>query len=183
MSDELMPMPLNAFRSAVVRRNNKPEQNVLDDIEELVNEELTHTPDDYTKNNERYVKCELCHGNWHGLANPGGCPGAYATVEQHKRWLESPTGTGVYVGCLTTEYQGALCDVHLYRDDDHGGGYVGLLMTPTEADDSRGLDCDLYTFDEARATLTLHLADEEFELPITYVPQPISDQPVDDDTP
>lgn len=144
-----------------------PERRVLDDIEELVNEELTYTPDDYTKNNERYDKCELCQQLWHGLPR-GACPGAYATPEQRRRYLERPKGKGEYIGYVTTQYEGTLCAVHLYRDDD--GGFVGLLQ-PLPDEHPRGLNSDLYSFDEARASFTMHTFEEGFEMPIMFVPQ------------
>jgi hypothetical protein len=179
------PPSAEDFENYVAQRNSrKPEQHVLDDIEALVNEELTHTPDDYHRNNERYVKCELCQGLWHGLPAHNGCPGAYATEEQVAAWVESPTdtgeylgpGTGEYLGHVMTEYQGVLCSVHLYRDELRG--FVGLL-TPT--DERPGFDCDLYTFDEALSTFTVF--PEGIEMPVMVVPQLFSGDRPELDTP
>lgn len=170
------------FKHYVSRRNSlKPEQRVLDDIEELVNEELTHTPDDYHMNNQRYDKCELCQGLWHGLPGHNGCPGAYATEEQAQLWVESTTRKGEYFGYATTEYQGVLCSVHLYRDEH--GGFSWLLTPRIDEEHGRGFDCDLYTFDEGLSTLTVNSVHEGVALPITYAPQGIPNLNFGLDTP
>jgi hypothetical protein len=73
-------------------RKRNPEADVIDAIDELVNEQLTHRQDDY---NERWSEtCQLCGGQWHGLPgdadNGGGpgCPGAYATEDQANQWRQ-----------------------------------------------------------------------------------------------
>lgn len=87
----------------------RPEQQVLDDIEELVNEELTQTRSGYDHNiNQEH--CPVCGRNWHGLPGDGrfdvitegtpgaesyrpagnggakGCPGAFADEEEIAAW-------------------------------------------------------------------------------------------------
>ena len=66
---------------------DNPEQAVIDQIDQLVNESLAHGPtDDYER---PYVeRCDTCYGEWHGLPAYG-CPGAYATPEQHAEYLQS----------------------------------------------------------------------------------------------
>jgi hypothetical protein len=150
-----------------------PEKSVLDDIDELIASECDEhgVPlDDH--NRDRYLKCELCHEDWHGKTNFMGCPGAYATEEQVKAWDATTKPKQPYIGYLTTEYEGVLCTVHLYADGR--GGYIGLL-SPGVEDNERGLSSDLYTFDEAHATLSLHPVVEGVVLPIMQVPQLISE--------
>jgi hypothetical protein len=136
-----------------------PEKPVLDDIDELMAQECDEDGvplDDY--NNDRYDRCEMCHEDWHGLPYAD-CPGAYG-MKQPKQ---------PYIGYLTTQYQGQLCTVHLYADGR--GGYVGLLSPGTDERDPRGLSSDLYTFDEAYATLTMHAAEGVSSLSIIQAPQ------------
>ena len=68
-----------------------PEQRVIDEIDQLVNESLARPiTDDY--NNPWQARCELCHGEWHGLAGEyNECPGAYATDEEREQYLENRT--------------------------------------------------------------------------------------------
>lgn len=66
---------------------NNPEQAVIDQIDALVNESLAHGPtDDYARPYQE--RCDTCYGEWHGLPAYG-CPGAYATPEQHAEYLQS----------------------------------------------------------------------------------------------
>lgn len=51
------------------------------------NESLAHGPtDDYARPYQE--RCDTCYGEWHGLP-AFGCPGAYATPEQHAEYLQS----------------------------------------------------------------------------------------------
>lgn len=87
----------------------RPEQHVLDDIEALVNEELTHTRSGYDRNINQ-EPCPVCGRNWHGLPGDGrfdviaegtpgaesyrpagnggakGCPGAFADEDEIAAW-------------------------------------------------------------------------------------------------
>ena len=55
------------------------------DIDALVDESLAERPvDDYSVN--RYDKCALCKGDWHGLPAENGCPGAHARGYQKREW-------------------------------------------------------------------------------------------------
>lgn len=87
----------------------RPEQRVLDDIEELVNEELTQTRSGYDHNISQ-EHCPVCGRNWHGLPGDGkfgvvaegtpgaesypaagnggakGCPGAFADEDEIAAW-------------------------------------------------------------------------------------------------
>lgn len=65
-----------------------PEDSVIDAIDALVDEQLAEGPvDDYSVN--RYDKCALCRGDWHGLTDPeSGCPGAYARGYQKRKWQQ-----------------------------------------------------------------------------------------------
>jgi hypothetical protein len=69
--------------------NENPEQAVIDQIDQLVNESLAHGPtDDYERDYQE--RCDTCMGEWHGLPSPyDGCPSAYATPEQHAEYLQS----------------------------------------------------------------------------------------------
>lgn len=63
------------------------ERHVMDEIDELIATELDDDGvplDDY--NQDRYVKCELCHHDWHGSPNKFGCPGAWATDGQKQEY-------------------------------------------------------------------------------------------------
>lgn len=142
----------------------KPEQHALDEIDALIAQGLDEhgVPiDNYQTNNQRYVKCELCQGQWHGLPNPMGCPGEYATQDQRKMWIGKRCRTTNYIGYVTAEHEGVMCNVHLYLDDH--GGYVGLLM-PVET----RRPGDLYTFDQARASFSVVTFGEGVQMP-TYV--------------
>lgn len=142
------------FKGVVEQRQElKPEQHVLDEIEALVNEELTHTPDDYSKNNERYVKCDLCHHNWHGLPN-GYCPGPYASEKPEPEVLGSDW---VELGFMSSE------------------GITSGLALPSLPVDRSGFECDLYTFDEAHARLEFHPEIAVSQHDYTYIP--IDDTP------
>lgn len=78
-------------------RLRRPEQNVLDAIEELVNDQLQHEASGYDHNINQ-DRCELCGGQWHGLTGTGsgdhgtdpvtahGCPGAFATDDEIRAW-------------------------------------------------------------------------------------------------
>lgn len=149
----------------------KPEQPVLDEIDELMAQACDEhgVPlDDYSK--DRYVKCELCQQDWHGTLSRMGCPGAYATSDQRKTWVGKRCRTDNYIGIVHTEVNGQSYGVHLYLDRD-SGGYVGLLM-PEEAE--QRCPGDLYTFDEARASFFAMPIVEGVQLPILEVPQVIS---------
>lgn len=53
-----------------------PEDGVVAAIDAMVDQSIAHGPtDDYEKNYSE--KCELCGGDWHGLAHEN-CPGTYA---------------------------------------------------------------------------------------------------------
>lgn len=64
---------------------DRPEQNVIDAIDALVDEQLRNPQNNY---NALYAeRCDLCHQEWHGLPSElTGCPGAYATNEQRADW-------------------------------------------------------------------------------------------------
>jgi hypothetical protein len=63
------------------------EQPVIDEIDRLVDESLSHGPtDDYDASYGE--TCRLCHGEWHGKPNFSGCPGAFATEQQQRSWRE-----------------------------------------------------------------------------------------------
>ena len=70
-------------------REIRPEQAVIDAIDELVNESLAHGPtDDYNEPFDEH--CPVCDGEWHGLPYEvewGGCPGTHATPEQREAYL------------------------------------------------------------------------------------------------
>lgn len=61
--------------------SDRPEQNVIDAIDALVDEQLRNPQDNYSA---LYAeRCDLCHKEWHGLPSElTGCPGAYATDQQ-----------------------------------------------------------------------------------------------------
>jgi hypothetical protein len=156
--------------------SENPEQHVMDDIDELMAQACDEhgVPlDDY--NRDRYVKCELCQEDWHGLPY-GGCPGANATDDQRKRWVAAHSERR-YIGHTACVYEGELCTVHLYVDGR--GGYVGLL-TPSEPDES---PVGAYTFDTDRACLDVEIVPNAVSLPTTFVPQWISTPEPDSDTP
>jgi hypothetical protein len=153
-----------------------PEKPVIDDIDELIASECDEDGvplDDY----DRYDRCELCHQDWHGLPYAG-CPGAYGDPKSYSEQSRQQP----YIGYVTTEYQGVLCSVHLYADGR--GGFIGLLSPGVEEHGrGGGLRSDLYAFDEAHATLTMHAVSGEVRLPIMAVPQLISPSDNESDTP
>lgn len=53
----------------VVERN--PEQDVIDEIDELVNQQLRSG----NRSSTRYDRCPVCLDDWHGLPSEYGCPG------------------------------------------------------------------------------------------------------------
>lgn len=70
-----------------------PEDHVIDAIDALVDEQLTHAQDDYNAPYNEH--CPRCDGEWHGLPNMYGCPGAYGRPEPPPGalWVISPSGT------------------------------------------------------------------------------------------
>lgn len=82
----LAPIPEEQQPARATMTEN-PEQAVIDQIDALVNESLAHGPtDDYARPWQE--RCDTCYGEWHGLP-AFGCPGAYATPEQHAEYLQS----------------------------------------------------------------------------------------------
>lgn len=82
----LAPIPEEQQPARATMTEN-PEQAVIDQIDALVNESLAHGPtDDYERPWQE--RCDTCYGEWHGLP-AFGCPGAYATPEQHAEYLQS----------------------------------------------------------------------------------------------
>jgi hypothetical protein len=64
-------------------------QHIIDQIDALVNESLERGPtDDYER--DWLARCELCGADWHGLTDPDGCPGAFATPAQRDAWADKP---------------------------------------------------------------------------------------------
>lgn len=146
-----------------------PEKPVMDDIDELIASELDQygVPlDDYSQ--DRYVKCELCHGNWHGLPRRG-CPGAYATPQQLQAWcdehsksiatLDVPIGQDYRFNavCISEDGRAVYGTLTLASRD----GAAEARFIPHD-EQRQGLECDLYTFDEAER-ISFH--------PYSYVPQ------------
>lgn len=69
----------------------KPEQRVLDQIDELVDESLGPGPrDDF--NVDRYPRCDHCDHGWHGLGcvkcDCAGSEGERASLEQRKTYFD-----------------------------------------------------------------------------------------------
>lgn len=63
------------------------DKDILDDIDALIATELDEhgVPlDDYER--DRYPRCELCQGHWHGLPKASGCPGGNATDAEVEAW-------------------------------------------------------------------------------------------------
>jgi hypothetical protein len=69
-----------------------PERDVIADIDALVDESLAHGPtDDYSRSYSE--RCGACGLEWHGEANPYGCPGAYGTLDPEAAVVEhTPPG-------------------------------------------------------------------------------------------
>ena len=80
-------------------QQRKPEQDVLDDIDRLVDESLQRemycrcgNPEncccDYASDD--MPPCELCQGDWHGLPDlASDCPGAYGSDAEKQQWREN----------------------------------------------------------------------------------------------
>lgn len=156
-----------------------PEQHAIDLIDELMAQGLdAHgVPlDDYKR--DRYVKCELCHQDWHGTPHSyNGCPGAYATQAQMEAWrieysksvawvtfyvLDAGSGdrfTAAYTDSAGREIRGTLTitsdgsGVVGFFIPDGTGEYtyapIGHGLIADLYDDRPGLTADLYTYDEA----------------------------------
>lgn len=63
------------------------EDNVIDEIDALIATELDEhgVPlDDYSV--DRYPRCELCQGHWHGIPKASGCPGGHASDTEVEAW-------------------------------------------------------------------------------------------------
>lgn len=72
----------------------RPEQDVIDTINELERDEIDHLVDAQLRqersgydHNINQDQCPHCRGEWHGLPDSG-CPGATATEEEVKQWRE-----------------------------------------------------------------------------------------------
>lgn len=93
---------------------DKPEQHAIDEIDELIAAGLDddgNPLDDY--NADRYVKCELCQGDWHGTPS-GSCPGAWSTDEQKQEYA--------------TQSSKSVGSTHLsVIPDGHGGGPINRM--------------------------------------------------------
>ena len=72
---------------------DNPERHIIDIIDALVDESLDHGPtDDY---DAPYAEtCHVCRREWHGIPQYG-CPGAYATKEQVKRYRGPKFSTSI----------------------------------------------------------------------------------------
>jgi hypothetical protein len=62
-------------------RIRNPEQDVLDDIDQLMADQLEHDG----LNEETEDKCPVCEDDWHGLPKYG-CPGEYGTDEEKRAY-------------------------------------------------------------------------------------------------
>ena len=155
-----------------------PEQKVIDEIDALVNEQLTHVPDDYSKNNERYVKCLVCHQQWHGLPNFLDCPGENATPtevevwrqahsksvesQQHSDHLHGPVFFTVgdrednRQACVFYDAAGRRVDGTLTFIEPAQGCDITAVFTPDD-----GLPEPRYTYDVERSTLTFHTESDD----------------------
>ena len=70
---------------------DNPEDSVINNIDALVDESLSHGPlDDYSRNAlsrlddgvVRAERCGVCRGPWHGLANSYGCPSEFGSDDE-----------------------------------------------------------------------------------------------------
>ena len=68
----LTPEEFETRRHELGGELRNPEANVLDEIDRLVDEELTMRQDNY--NDPYMAECPRCHGTWHGFERAG-CPG------------------------------------------------------------------------------------------------------------
>lgn len=97
-----------------------PEKPVLDEIDQLIAAGLDDDGvplDDYRK--DRYVKCELCQRDWHGLPR-GSCPGAYGMKSRVS------TSEVTAVGDVTRRILCVLVDGHIL------GGFMPAYHTDEE---------------------------------------------------
>jgi hypothetical protein len=170
------------LRKMKQRKGIKPEQPVMDEIDELIASELDEygSPlDDYMAN--RYDKCELCHSGWHGLPHEQGscCPGAFATAEQRIAWAKRQPVSKERraLGYVDTVRNGVRYQLHLYMEGV--ANFVGLLV-PAEPDSP----LPRWSFDEGNSTLNIQMMEYDgVELPTTIGPQQLSDEPPRLDTP
>ena len=77
--------------SKVMKVVDNPEDSVINNIDALVDESLSHGPlDDYSRNAlsrlddgvVRAERCGVCRGPWHGLANSYGCPSEFGSDDE-----------------------------------------------------------------------------------------------------
>lgn len=128
-----------------------PERRVIDVIDQLVDEQLRQTPDDYEAPYSEV--CELCGYEWHGVANGLGCPGAFATEQQLDAWRAwcEKVGDAKQLAELGQPFQdvgfvgrGETCALER--------GETCQIFPDEIVDLSRGVHVPVYyTFDEANA--------------------------------
>jgi hypothetical protein len=128
---------------------------VVDDIDALIATELDEhgVPlDDYHA--DRYPKCELCQGHWHGLPKASGCPGGHASDLEIEDWRAK-----AHKDFESKSLDQYVCQIDgvLYRLELHGSLsdewlHATILPLPDEVESYAGA----YSFNEAAARLMVH---------------------------
>jgi hypothetical protein len=134
----------------------RPEQDVVDEIDALVNESLQRglycecgDPDDCMcdEPSDDMPKCELCHCDWHGLESSWGCPGAYSTAVQKRRYHESRSRRVESNDSESVTWSHTLREMALYGEVfmvRHGGTDVFRVVPQP----NRGSEADIFIVDE-----------------------------------
>jgi hypothetical protein len=83
-----------------------PEQDVVDEIDELVNESLKHRDEEYSE------RCDVCGGEWHALTGKLGCPGMFANDEARAVFRGESNDSSRGLDCSYAEMDGIPVNPH-----------------------------------------------------------------------
>lgn len=133
------------------------EDKIIDDIDALIATELDEhgVPlDDYEA--DRYPRCELCQGHWHGLPKASGCPGGHASDFEIEDW-RAKVHKGFQEKSMARLAQ-YVCQIDgvLYRLELRDDMLLHATIMPIESDDSvHESYAGVYTFNEAASHLAV----------------------------